>query len=303
MATVHTTGNFAELLWPGINEIWGNTYKSYDPLYTKFFNIESSDKAFEKDQQITGLPKAGVKEEGNEATFEQIFQGYQKEYRHLTYALGAIVTEEMVEDDQYNQIKRIPQFLARSVRETEEIVAHNVLNNAFNTAFTGADGSALIATNHVPVAGGANQANRPNTATDLTITALENAVEDIMQFKDDQGLRILVKGMKLVVPAQLAVEAQKLLDTEYIPGSADNDVNVVKSKYNMTVIPTPYLTDPDAWFICTDVEDGLKFFNRRAATIDRDKDFDTDNLKIKVTRRFSTGFTDWRGVYGSPGAT
>lgn len=299
MVGVATTGNFAELLWPGIIALWGQKYKQWDTKYTKFFTIQSSDKAFEKVQQITGFPKAAVKEEGNEAYFAQMYQGYQREYRPLTYSIGAVVTREMVEDDQYNVIRQIPTQLAKSMREVEEIVSHNVLNNAFDTSVLGADGSTLCATNHTLV-NGSTLGNRPTTDADLTLTSLENAITSIMRFTDDQGLQINVKPMKLIVPTDLYFTANKILESQYVTGSADNDVNIV-TNLGLTPIETPYLTDTDAWFLGTDIE-GLRFFRRRAAELDQDNDFETDNLKMKTTGRFAVDFDDFRAVYGTTGA-
>jgi phage major head subunit gpT-like protein len=300
MAGVLATGNFAELLWPGIIALWGTKYKQWDTKYAKFFTIQTSDKAFEKVQQITGFPKAAIKEEGNEAYFAQMYQGYQKEYRPLTYSIGAVVTREMVEDDQYNVIRQIPTLLAKSMRETEEVVAHNVLNNAFDATVLGPDGSTLCATNHTLV-NGTTLSNRPATDADLSLTSLENAITSIMRFTDDQGLQINVKPTKLVVPSDLYFTANKILESQYVTGSADNDVNIV-TNMGLEPIDTPYLTDTDAWFLVTDVDNGLNFFRRRAAELDQDNDFETDNLKMKTTTRFAVGFDDFRKVYGTTGA-
>jgi phage major head subunit gpT-like protein len=300
MAYVHSTGAFPELLWPGLMTGWGTEYKEYETLYTKFFDVQKSDKQFEKEQQIVGFPTAGIKEEGQEASFSQMLQGYQKEYRHYTYSIGAVITKEMVEDDQYRVISKIPKFLARSMKDVQEVVAHNILNNAFNTGFTGADGSALCVTNHSLVGGGTGQ-NTLTTAADLTQTSLETAIQDILNYTDDQGLRMKVDVKKLIVPTGLNFTARKILETQYATGSTDNDVNII-SNMGIEPIITPYLTDTDAWFLITDMDNSLTFFIRRNADLSRDNDFGTDNLKIKTTMRFSAGFTDWRGVYGSPGA-
>lgn len=299
MAFVHATGNFAEELWPGIAKHWGTSYKDYPTIYSQVFDMMTSDKAFEKVQQITGFPKAAIKGEGNEAYFTQMYQGYQKEYRHYTYSIGAVVTQELMEDEQYGQIKKIPELLARSMRETEEVVAHNIFNNAFTTGYNGPDGVVLCSTAH-PLIGGGTFANRPTNAADLTQTSLESALVAIMDFQDDQGFQILTKAQKLFVPSELYFLAHKLLETQMVVGSADNDKNIVA---NMSIKPivSPYLTDADSWFILTD-QPGLTWFTRREAKLDRDNDFGTDNLKMKTTKRFSVGFDDWRGVYGVPGA-
>lgn len=299
MATA-STGNFAELLWPGIADLWGFSYSEWDAIYEKFYNIKQSDKAFEKDQQVTGFPKAAIKEEGNEAYFAQMYQGLQKEYRHFTYSIGGVVTREMVEDDQYNVINQIPEMLARSMRETEEVVTHGPLNNGFNAAYAMPDGLALFSTAHLLTAGG-TASNRLSTDADLSLTSLETVLTNIMRFTDDQGLQIMVKPMKIIVPTDLYFTANKILESQYVPGSADNDVNIVT---NMGIEPvaTPYLTDTDAWFVTTDIKQGFTFYRRRDAELNRDNDFATDNLKMKTSTRFSVGVTDFRAAYGTPGA-
>lgn len=292
------TGNFAELLWPGIASIWGRDYNDYAPLYTQFFSVKNSDRAFEKEQGVTGLPLAAVKDQGSPIPFLDPYQGFQKEYINLTYGLGASVTREMYEDDQYNYINGIPSMLARSMRQTEETIATNVLNNAFGTALS-ADGASIINATHSLIGGG-TMANTPTVAADLTMASLEQAFTDIMNFVDDQGLTIMVRPTKLVVPTATWAIAEKILGTDRAVGSADNDINVVRSKVSTVV--TPYITDNDSWFVITDVPNGLTFYNRRAAEINRDNDFETQNLKFSTTRRFSVGCTDYRGVYGTAGA-
>ena len=292
------TGNFAELLWPGIASIWGRDYNDYAPLYTQFFAVKNSDRAFEKEQGVTGLPLAAVKDQGSPIPFLDPYQGFQKEYINLTYGLGASVTREMYEDDQYNYINGIPSMLARSMRQTEETIATNVLNNAFGTALS-ADGASIINATHSLIGGG-TMANTPTVAADLTMASLEQAFTDIMNFVDDQGLTIMVRPTKLVVPTATWAIAEKILGTDRAVGSADNDINVVRSKVSTVV--TPYITDNDSWFVITDVPNGLTFYNRRAAEINRDNDFETQNLKFSTTRRFSVGCTDYRGVYGTAGA-
>lgn len=294
------SGNFAELLWPGIHDIFGNTYKDWDALYPRVFMEKDSDKRFEKEQGVTGLPLAGVKDEGNSIPYVDPYQGFQKEYVNVTYALGANVTREMYEDDQYNYINSIPKMLARSMRQTEETIAFNHFNRGFNSSFTGADGQPLFSDSH-PLVGGGTFRNQLSTAADLTQTSLEQAINDLRDFVDDQSLKIMVKPKCLVVPTQLAFTAQKILQTQQAVGSADNDKNII-SGMGMELIISPYLTDSDAWFVCTDAPNGLTWYNRRSAEIVRDNEFDTQNLKFATTRRFSSGWTDPRGVYGTAGA-
>lgn len=294
------SGNFAELLWPGIKEIWATSYKDYEPLYTKLFEIKKSDKRFEKEQGVTGLPLAGIKDEGNAVPFVDPFQGFQKEYVNVTYGLGTIVTREMYEDDLYGYINDLPMFLARSLRQTEETVAHNHFNNGFNSAFTGADGLSLFHASHTLVGGGTFR-NQLATASDLTQTSLEQALQDLMDFVDDQSLKIRVMPKCLLVPTQLNFRARKLLESSYVTGSADNDINPVPGLFQDLVV-SPYLTDNDAWFIITDVPHGMTWYNRRDAEIGRDNEFSTENLQFKNTARWSSAWTDPRGSFATPGA-
>lgn len=304
MGFAHSTAVFPELLYKGLADIWGNNYKDYPTLYTQFFKVEKSEQNFEKEQQITGLPTAVVKSEGNEIEFQQMYQGYQKEYRHATYAIGAEVTREMVEDDQYSVINQIPSFIARSMREVEEVVAHNVFNYGFDaTNYPQADGSAFFSTSHqlVGISGG-TIANTPATATDLSMTSLEQGIIAIMDFVDDQGLKRMFRPTTLVVPTALSMTARKILETEYAVGSADNDKNIVAS-YNLKLVVSPYLTDNDAWFLVTDAPSGLKFKVRRAPDFARHNEFNTQNMLLAGSSRFSCGVTDSaRAAYASPGA-
>lgn len=301
MATVMSRGNFPEALWPGIANLWGQSYKENPKLYSQFFQVEKSDKAFEKDQQFTGFPKAAVKESGANAFYSQMYQGLQQEYRHITYAIGGMITREMVEDDQYGIIKKIPALLARSMRSTEETVATNVLNNAGNAAITYADGQPLASTAHTLVATGGTYANRPASYGDLSETTLEAAIVAIMGFVDDQGLPIVVEPKALVVPVDSSFIVRKILETKQTLGSNNNDKNIVATMPINPVV-TPYITDTDSWFLTTNVSDGLKFYDRRAAEIEKSNDFDTQNMKVLTSRRFSVGVTDPRGVWCNFGA-
>jgi hypothetical protein len=295
-----TTARYAELLWPGIREIWGDRYADWEAKFSQFFSVKNSTLAWEKDQGVTGLPLAGVKDQGSPVAYVDPYQGYTKEYVHLTYALGAAVTREMWEDEQYGVINKLPQYLARSMRQTEEVTHHSVLNNAFTAgAWAGADGVALAASNHPNVVSG-TQSNIPDTSSDLTMTSLEQAFTDIMDWVDDQQLKIFARPVKLIVPTALWAVAEKILGTDRAVGSADNDINVVRGDVSNVI--TPWLTDPDAWFIKTNVDNGLTSYVRREAEIDRDNDFDTQNLKFITTKRWSYGFTDWKGIYASAGA-
>jgi hypothetical protein len=294
------SGNFAELLWPGLAEIWANNYNDFDPLYTKIFNVKQSKQRFEKEQGVTGLPLAAVKDEGGAIPYVDPFQGYQQEYVNVTYALGATVTREMYEDELYNYINSLPGALSRSIRQTEETVAFNHLNRAFNASFTGPDGSVLCGNAHAHVGGGTSS-NILATAADLTQTSLETLSQNLLDAVDDQNLKIRLQPVCLVVPTALNFTARKLLETDLVVGAADNDINPIRGLFKDMVV-SPYLSDTDAWFITTDSPNGLTWYNRRDAQIGRDNEFDTENLKFKVTERFSSGWTNFRGVYGTPGA-
>jgi hypothetical protein len=299
---VHTTGFAPELLYPGLAAIWGQNYENYPKMYTKFMEMKSSSKRFEKEQGMTGFALASVKDEGDSVDFARMVQGYQKEYNHTTYGLGAIITREMVEDDQYGIIQKIPQLLAEALSRTEETQATAVLNNGFDAAVTGADGVSLFSTAH-PNAGdsGGTQRNTPTTGADLTQTSLESAIIDIMDFRDENNQRMNFNAKSLIVSRSDYFNATKILGTKYKVGAADNDINVI-SDLNIDLVVTNYLTDQDAWFVKTNAQNGLTFYTRRPAGIERDNDISTQNLAIVTTMRFDTGYTDWRGAWGSPGA-
>jgi hypothetical protein len=300
---VHTTGFAPELLYPGLAEIWGTEYEQHAKMFDKFLNTKNSDKRFEKEQGMSGFTTAGVKDEGNSVPFARLTQGFQKEYVHITYGLGAIVTREMMEDDQYGFISQIPSLLAEAMVRTEETVATNVLNSGFDTSVVGADGQPLFSASHPNAgSGGGTQSNIPAVAVDLTQTSLENAYIDIMNFRDENNQRINVKPKKLVVSRSDFFNAQKILKTQYKVGSADNDVNII-AESPLELVVTNYLTDQDAWFLVNGVRNGLTYYTRRAADIERDNDrVGTQNLAIVTTKRFSVGWTDWRDSYGSAGA-
>lgn len=295
-----SSGNFAELLWPGIAELWGFNYDRYPKLYTKLFAIKQADKRFEKEQGATGLPLASIKEESGNVEYVDLIQGFQKEYVMITYALGTIITREMVEDEQYNYINQVPEFLAESMNQTEETVAFNVINNGFGGGTVSADGVALFSTSH-QAADGSTFSNRLATDSDLSQTSIEQICQDIMDLTDERGLKMRAFPSCLAVPTNLNFRSRKILESSYVTGSADNDVNPIPGLFSDLVV-SPYFTDPDAWFVTTSVRNGLSFYNRRGAEIERDNEFDTQNLKIITTRRFDVGVTDARGVFGTPGA-
>lgn len=303
MAGVINTGSFAKALWPGINAWWGKAYNDYPVEYTELFDTFKSDKAFEEDVSVSSFGLAQVKPEGSPIAYDSERQGFIQRYQHVTYALGFIITKEMIEDDQYDIVgQRRAQALARSLRQTKEILAANVYNRGFNAAYTYADGQALLSNAHPNIAGG-TWSNVLATPSDLSEAAIEQAVIDIAALRDDRGLLIAARPKTLIIPPSLMFEANRILNSDGRVGTDLNDPNSIKT---MGVIPrlvvNHYLTDPDAWFIRTDIPNGMKYWERRADSFDQDNDFDTDNLKYKAQFRCSFGASDVRAIYGSPGA-
>lgn len=301
---VITTGNFQQLLLPGIRKVFGDEYKDIPLIYPQYFDVTSSDRAFEEDVLTSGLGLAKKKPEGSAIQYDDATQQYTKRYTHVTYANGFIITREMLEDGMAPfRAERMTRSLKRGMMQTKEIIGANVLNRAFNSTFTGGDGKELCATDHPTLS--SDLRNELTTPADLSEASLEQAVIDLKDFRDHRGLRMMVSPMKLVVPLALRYEARRLLASELRPGVADNDVNATKSLGDMgagDVIVNNYLTDNDAWFITTDVPNGLTYMVRREAEIGTDNDFDTENAKFKATMRVDAGWTDPRGVFGSPGA-
>lgn len=310
--SIITSGSFAKALWPGVNNWYGKAYNEYSTEYTKLFDTFKSTKQFEEDVGISSFGLAVVKPEGSAISFDSERQAFITRYQHVVYALGFVITREIMEDDQYAVVgQRKAQGLAYSMRQTKEIIAANVYNRAFLDGYVGGDGSTLIASagsdatgsaSH-PLFAGGTATNGPATAVDLSEAALEQAVIDIAGFTNDRGLLIAVKPKTLIIPRQLTFEAKRILGSDGRVGTDNNDLNAIKQ---MGLIPETvvnhYLTDADAWFIRTDVPHGMKHFERRADAFDMDNDWDTENAKYKATARYSFGWTDWRGVYGSPGA-
>jgi len=299
-----TSSNFAKLLWPGINSIYGKAYAEHGVEYTSLFDEFKSGKAYEEDLGTTGFGLASRKGEGNGIVYDEENQAFLTRYNHIVYGLGFVITREMVEDDQYGVVgDRRSRALAFSMRQTKEIVGANVYNRAFNSSYKGGDGKEMIATDHVNHSGG-SWSNELTTAADLSEASLEQACIDIMKFTNDRGLKISVMPQSLIIPSDLVFEAERILQSPYRVGTADNDINALKQagKFPGGVKVNHYLTDADAWFIRTNVQDGLKCFNRRAMSFAIDNDFDTENAKFKATERYSFGWTDPRSIYGSPGA-
>lgn len=303
MAGIITTGNHPKALWPGIRKWWGREYSELPMEWSQIFDQESSDKAYEEDVEVTGFGLAPVKQQAGSVTYDSESQGTSKRYTHVVYGLGYIVTQEELEDNQYEVVsKRRVKALAFSLRQTEEIVAANILNRAFNTSYTGGDGKAMIVSDHPTVSG--SQSNVLTTAADLSEASIEDLVIQMMQATNSRGLRIAVKPKKLIVSPSEAFNAERILKSTLQSGTANNDVNAIK---NMGLFPegatvNHYLSDADAWFVKTNVPNGLMRFNRRSTEFRQDNDFDTANAKAKATVRFAVGWTDWRGIYGTPGA-
>lgn len=308
--SVTTTASWAKALWPGINTWYGQAYDEHDEQYSQIFDKFSSTRAFEEDVGTSGYGLASQITQGAGVSYDSERQGFTTRYQHVTYGLGFIITKEMYDDDLYDVAgQKGAKGLAFSMRQTKEIIAANVLNRAFDDSYTGgdgvpmcvSDGSGTTATEHPNVAGG-GQANALATAADLSEASLEQACIDLMKFENDRGLNIAVMPQKLIIPADLVFEAERILQTPNTVGSADNDLNIVRGKFPGGLVVNQYLSDPDAWFIKTNVQDGLKYFERTADTFDMDNDFDTDNAKFKAKGRYSVGWTDYRGIFGSPGA-
>ena len=294
---------FAKMLEPGLNTLFGLEYDSYPPEYSAVFSSNSSSKAFEEDVLLQGFGSAPTKDEGAAISYDTGSQQWTARYQHETVALAFSITEEAEEDGQYGSIaSRYTKALARSMASTKEIKAANVLNNAQTAGFTGGDGVVLLSASH-PTTNG-NQSNVLATAADLSETSLESILIQIADMKDDRGLRIAAQGTQLIIPTAYTFVAERLLESQLRTGTADNDINAIKSG---GYLPGGYhvmrrLTDSDAFFVLTDVPDGLKMFQRSPMKKGMEGDFETGNVRYKVRERYSFGVTDWRGLFGSEGA-
>lgn len=297
-----STAVFAKALWPGVNKWYGKAYNQFKTEYDAIFTTYKSSKAWEEDMSISSFGLAVQKPEGEAISYDIEQQGFLDRYTHATFGLGFGITKEMIEDNQYKEpAARNAQELAFSMRQTKEVIGAQILNRAFNGSFVYGDGVSLINASHPNVAGG-TWSNQIAVAADLSEAALEQACIDIGKYTNDRGLRIAVRPQKLVVPVDLDFEADKILKTEYEVGTPNNTVNVVRSRFPGGKVLNHYLTDTDAWFIITDVPNGLKYFERRADSFDMDDDFSTDNALYKATARYSFGCSDKRSIYGSQGA-
>ena len=292
-------------LLPGLNALFGLEYTTYQQEHKEIYETEKSERSFEEETKLSGFSAAPVKNEGSAIAYDNAQEAFTARYNHETIALGFSITEEAVEDNLYDSLSaRYTKALARAMAYTKQVKAASILNNAFSSGYVGGDGVSLISTAHPLVSGGTNS-NRPATASDLNETSLENAVIQIAAWTDERGLLIAAQPKKLVIPPALQFTATRLLETNLRVGTADNDINALK---NNGSIPQGYcinhfLTDTNAWFLMTDVPNGLKHFERAALANSMDGDFDTGNVRYKSRERYSFGWSDPLGIFGSPGST
>jgi hypothetical protein len=291
-------------LLPGLNALFGLEYKSYSEEHKEIYDTETSERSFEEETKLSGFSAAPVKSEGAAIAYDNAQEAWTARYSHETIALGFSITEEAVEDNLYDSLsKRYTKALARAMSYTKQVKAASVLNNGFSSSYPGGDGVALFSASHPLVSGGSNS-NRL-TASDLNETSLEAAVIQIAAWTDERGLLIAAKPRKLIVPPPLMFTAKRLLDTELRVSTADNDINALKA---MGSIPEGYtvnhfLTDTNAWFLTTDVPNGMKHFVRTPLANSMDGDFDTGNVRYKSRERYSFGWSDPLGMFGSPGSS
>jgi len=291
-------------LLPGLNALFGLEYARYGEEHKEIYETETSERSFEEETKLSGFSAAPVKNEGSAIAYDNAQEAWTARYNHETIAMGFAITEEAVEDNLYDSLSaRYTKGLARAMAYTKQVKAASVLNNAFSNAVTYGDGVSLCSTAHPLVSGGTNS-NRPTTGADLNETSLENAVIQIAAWTDERGLLIAAKPKKLIIPPALQFVATRILETELRVSTADNDINALK---NNGSIPEGYainhwLTDTNAWFLTTDVPNGLKHFVRTPLQNSMDGDFDTGNVRYKARERYSFGVSDPLGIYGSPGA-
>ena len=291
-------------LLPGLNALFGLEYARYGEEHKEIYETETSERSFEEETKLSGFSAAPVKNEGSALQYDNAQEAWTARYNHETIALGFSLTEEAIEDNLYDSLSaRYTKALARAMAYTKQVKAANVLNNGFNAAIAGGDGVSLFNAAHPLVNGGSNS-NIPSTAADLNETSLENAVIQIAAWTDERGLLIAAKPKKLIVPPALQFVATRLLETELRVGTTDNDINALK---NNGAVPEGYainhfLTDVNAWFLTTDVPNGLKHFVRSPLANSMDGDFDTGNVRYKSRERYSFGWSDPLAIYGSSGS-
>ena len=292
-------------LLPGLNALFGLEYSRYGEEHKEIYENETSERAFEEEQKLSGFSAAPVKAEGSAIEYDNAQEAYTARYTHETIAMGFSITEEAIEDNLYDSLSaRYTKGLARAMAYTKQVKAANVLNRAFNSSYTYGDGKVLCATDHPLVSGGTNS-NRPSSGADLNETSLEAAIIQLSNWTDERGLLIAAKANKLIIPADLMFVAERLMKTDNRVGTADNDINAIKS---MGIVPggfsvNNFLTDTNAWFLTTDVPNGLKHFTRAPMATSMDGDFDTGNARYKARERYSFGVSDPLGIFGSPGSS
>jgi hypothetical protein len=295
-------GQLVKELEPGLNALFGLEYKRYENQHAEIYTTESSDRAFEEEVMLSGFAQAQVKPEGSGVTFDNAQETFTARYTHETVALAFSITEEAIEDNLYDRLaSRYTKALARSMANTKQVKAVNPLINGFGT-FTSGDGTALFATTHPTIAG--TVSNTLATAADLNETSLEQSLIDIAAMTDERGLKIAARGTKMIIPSELQFTAERLMKSQGRVGTADNDINAIVS---MGMVPQGYrvnnfLTDPDAFYIITDVPNGMKMFDRSPIKTAMEGDFDTGNVRYKARERYSFGVSDFRGIFASPGA-
>jgi len=303
MAGIITTASHPKALWPGIKAWWGQVYDEHKEEYSQLFDSDTSSMNYEEDVQLTGFGLAPVKSEGSGVSYDSEIQGFTTRYTHIAYALGYIVTKEELDDNLYEQVsRRRSAALAMSFRQTKENVGANIYNRAFNGTYLGGDGVALCSTAHPNTSGG-TFANKPSVDADLSEASLEDALTAIMGFQNDRGLLINVMPRSLVVARQNWWNANRIMKSAYTPSTANNAVNVLVATNALPegIVMNHYLTSPNAWFVRTNIQNGLKYYSRVGIQFDQDNDFDTMNAKAKGYERYSFGWTDPRAIYGVNG--
>ena len=303
MSGVIMTSNHPKALWPGVKAWWGKNYEDHQTEYTDLFDSFTSDKAYEEDVQIVGFGLAQAKNQGSSVTYDSEIQGTVTRYTHVAYALGYIVTHEELKDDLYTEVSNTRSAsLARGFRQTKERVGASIYNRGFNSAFTGGDGVALFSIAHPNTSGG-TYSNRLTVDADLSEAAIEDMLIQMMQTTDDKGLLINLMPKSLLVAPANWFNANRILKSVYQTGTANNDINVINATnaLPMGIKVNHYFTSPQAWFIRSNVPNGLKYYERETIMFDQDNDFDTMNAKAKGYERYSFGWTDPRAVWGSNG--
>ena len=291
-------------LVPGLHALFGLEYERYNNEHEDIFDTETSERAFEEEVMLSGFGEAPTKGEGAAVVYDTAQESWTSRFTHETVALAFALTEEAIEDNLYDTLSsRYTRALARSMQTTKQVKAANVLNNAFSSSYVGGDGKELCATDH-PTVANVDLKNELSTAADLNETSLEQALIDIADFKDERNLKVNAQAKKLIIPPALQFVADRLMDTPGRVGTSDNDINAIRNMGMISdgYVVNHYLTDTDAFFIKTDVPNGLKHFVRTPVSTSMEGDFETGNVRYKARERYSFGWSDWRGIFGSPGA-